>query len=263
MEAMRWKATSRRHGVPVLWLWIPRATRSTWRLQNLALRPKGRSAPASSLEHSRSWCTRRQSRSSSDTGRICYVGRMRRGIGIDFGTTNSAVAVADHNAHVTTEQFGRDGRELDTFRSILYFAAAEKGSGKRMLSYAGPEAIEHYIHSDHNGRLIQSIKSYLSDHSLRTTSLFGKNYRFEELVGYLLRSLKTEVSPVLDDAPGKVVVGRPVRFVGSKNAEDDEFALTRLREALALAGIHEVEFELEPVAAAYSYEARLPKNELL
>jgi len=188
---------------------------------------------------------------------------MRRGIGIDFGTTNSAVAVADHNAHVTTEHFGRDESKLDTFRSILYFAAAEKGSGKRMLSYAGPEAIEHYIHSDHNGRLIQSIKSYLSDRSLRTTNLFGKNYRFEEFVGYLLRSLKTEVSPILDDAPGKVVVGRPVRFVGSKNADDDEFALTRLREALALAGIHEVEFELEPVAAAYSYEARLPRNELL
>ena len=187
---------------------------------------------------------------------------MRRGIGIDFGTTNSAVAVADHNAHVTTERFGQNERELDTFRSILYFAAAEKGPGKRMVSYAGPEAIEHYIHSDHNGRLIQSIKSYLSDRSLRTTSLFGRNYRFEELVGYLLRSLKTEVSPVLDD-PGKVVVGRPVRFVGSKNADDDEFALTRLREALALAGIQEVEFELEPVAAAYSYEARLPKNELL
>jgi hypothetical chaperone protein len=197
---------------------------------------------------------------------VCYGGEMRRAIGIDFGTTNSAVAVADANALVTTERFGhgdgKDSKDLETFRSILYFAPGEKGSGKRMSAYAGPEAIEHYLHSDRNGRLIQSIKSYLSDRTLRTTSLFSRNYRFEELVAYLLRSLK-EASPLLEDVSGKVVVGRPVRFVGSKNADDDEFALTRLREALALAGIHDVAFEFEPVAAAYSYEARLNKNELL
>ena len=194
---------------------------------------------------------------------VCYGGEMRRAIGIDFGTTNSAVAVADANAQVTTEHFGHDGKDLETYRSILYFAAAEKGSGKRMAAYAGPEAIEHYLHSDRNGRLIQSIKSYLSDRSLSMTNLFGRNYRFGELVAYLLRSLKTAVSPLLDGTPGKVVVGRPVRFVGSRNAGDDEFALKRLREALALADIHDVEFEFEPVAAAYSYEARLNKNELL
>jgi hypothetical chaperone protein len=194
---------------------------------------------------------------------VCYGGEMRRVAGIDFGTTNSAVAVADANAQVTAERFGYgDRKKLETFRSILYFAPGEKGAGKRMSAYAGPEAIEHYLHSDRNGRLIQSIKSYLSDRSLRTTSLFSRNYRFEELVAYLLRSLK-ESSPLLEDVSGKVVVGRPVRFVGSKNAADDEFALTRLREALALAGIEGFEFEFEPVAAAYSYEARLNKNELL
>src|SRR5512142_2240832 len=160
---------------------------------------------------------------------------MRRAIGIDFGTTNSAVAIADENGQVTTQRFKFKDSELETFRSILYFAAAEKGSGKRMLSYAGPEAIYQYLHADHGGRLIQSIKSYLSNRTLSATNLFGRNYRFEELVAYLLRSLKTAAAPVLDGSPGKVVVGRPVRFVGSRNDEQDEFALKRLREALALA----------------------------
>jgi len=188
---------------------------------------------------------------------------MRRGIGIDFGTTNSAVAFADTNNRVTTAKFSHAGGELETFRSILYFAAADKGARKRMQSFAGPEAIEHYLHSDHNGRLIQSIKSYLSDRSLRTTSLFSRNYRFEELVGFLLRSLKDSASPGFNGSGGRVVVGRPVRFVGSNNNHDDEFALSRLREALAQAAIENVDFELEPVAAAYSYEARLFKDELL
>src|SRR5204863_9433452 len=132
-----------------------------------------------------------------------------------------------------------------------------------MLAYAGPEAIHQYLHADHGGRLIQSIKSYLSNRSLSATNLFGRNYRFEELVAYLLRSLKAGAAPLLDSANDKVVVGRPVRFVGSRNSEDDEFALKRLREALALAGIENVEFEFEPVAAAYAYEARLQKDELL
>jgi hypothetical chaperone protein len=188
---------------------------------------------------------------------------MRRAIGIDFGTTNSAVAFAGSNAEVQTKHFEFDGHEFDTFRSILYFAAAEKTSGKRMHAYAGPEAIHQYLHADHGGRLIQSIKSYLSNRSLSATNLFGRNYRFEELVAYLLRSLKAGSTPLLDRAGDKVVVGRPVRFVGSRNAEDDEFALKRLREALTLAGINDVEFEFEPVAAAYAYEARLQKDELL
>jgi hypothetical chaperone protein len=188
---------------------------------------------------------------------------MHRGIGIDFGTTNSSVAFADLNAKVATKRFTHDGQEFESFRSILFFAAAEKGFGKRMHAFAGPEAIHQYLQSDHGGRLIQSIKSYLSNPSLRATNLFGRNYRFEELVAYLLRSLKTTVSPLLDNRSSRVVVGRPVRFVGSKNSADDEFAITRLREALALADIHDVEFEFEPVAAAYSYEARLQGDELL
>jgi hypothetical chaperone protein len=187
---------------------------------------------------------------------------MPRAIGLDFGTTNSAVAIADDSS-VHTSQFHFEDQEFETFRSILYFAAAEKTSGKRMLAYAGPEAVHHYLHSDHGGRLIQSIKSYLSNHSLRATSLFGRNYRFEELVAYLLRSLKTAVSPLLDDKAGAIVVGRPVRFVGSKNAEDDEFAITRLREALELSGIHKIDFEFEPVATAYAYGSRLQQDELL
>lgn len=188
---------------------------------------------------------------------------MHRGVGIDFGTTNSAVAFADGNNRVTTAEFVYAGAELETFRSILYFAAADKGAGKRMRSFAGPEAIDEYLHSDHNGRLIQSIKSYLSDRSLGTTNLFSRSYRFEELVGFLLRSLKTGVSPRLDDVEGTVVVGRPVRFVGAKNKDDDAFALSRLLDALGQAGIDDVEFELEPVAAAFSYESRLHGDELL
>ncbi len=184
-------------------------------------------------------------------------------IGIDFGTTNSAVAVADHAGHVTTARYPSGDTDLETFRSILFFTPPQKGVRRELSAFAGPEAIDQYMHAEDGGRLIQSIKSYLANSSLKSTSLFGRSYRFEELVGYLLRSLKIASGKSGVPVGSKAVVGRPVRFVGAANPADDAYATKRLKEALAIAGITEVYFELEPVAAAYSYEANLKKDELL
>lgn len=184
-------------------------------------------------------------------------------IGIDFGTTNSTVAMADEFGHVTTARYPSGDTESETFRSILFFATPQKGMRRELFAYAGPEAIERYLHAEDGGRLIQSIKSYLASPSLKSTSLFGRSYRFEELVGYLLRSLKAAAGKSGIPIGTNAVVGRPVRFVGAANRADDAYATQRLTEALAMAGITEVHFEFEPVAAAYSYEANLRKDELL
>ena len=42
-----------------------------------------------------------------------------------------------------------------------------------------------------------------------------------------------------------------MRFVGAESEEEDDLAVSRLREAFMAAGFEEVEFELEPVAAAF------------
>ena len=188
---------------------------------------------------------------------------MEKIVGIDFGTTNSAVAVADRVGYVTTARFHYEDIDAETFRSILFFVPPSKSPRKPMGSYAGPEAIHHYLNDESGGRLIQSIKSYLSDPMLNSTNLFGRNYRFEELVAFLLRSLKSAAANSGLPIGTRAVVGRPVRFVGSKGPEDDAYAVSRLTEALSLAGISDVRFEFEPVAAAYSYEAQLSHEELL
>jgi hypothetical chaperone protein len=184
-------------------------------------------------------------------------------IGIDFGTTNSAVAMADKLGHVRTARYPSGDTESETFRSILFFAPPQKGMRRELSAYAGPDAIERYLHAEDGGRLIQSIKSYLATSSLKSTSLFGRSYRFEELVGYLLRSLKAAAGKSGIPIGTKAVVGRPVRFFGATNQADDAYATKRLTEALLMAGITEVHFEFEPVAAAYAYEADLRKDELL
>jgi hypothetical chaperone protein len=59
------------------------------------------------------------------------------------------------------------------------------------------------------------------------------------------------------------VAGRPVNFAHATSEEDNLFALDRLRKAFALAGLEDVDFVMEPVAAAYHYEASLNRDELV
>ena len=70
-------------------------------------------------------------------------------IGLDFGTTNSAIAVAGSDRQATLATFGRRLRR--SFRSILYFPAKERGSQQKTETQAGPDAINSYLEADTKG----------------------------------------------------------------------------------------------------------------
>lgn len=182
-------------------------------------------------------------------------------IGIDFGTTNSAIAIADKTTRsVSLAKF--DGA-AETFRSALYFDKEGQGVDRKLAVSAGPRAIEHYLRSDHEGRFIQSLKSYLPVRTLTATNILGHIYTFENLVAILAQHLKKGAECSLGSLAKHAVVGRPVRFASAESAEDEQFALTRLRSAFAAAGFEEVIFEYEPVAAAYFYESQLEHDEII
>jgi len=182
-------------------------------------------------------------------------------LGLDFGTTNSAIARRRPDGGAALARFG-DG--ATTFRSILYVDPDAPGPlGLPPCVSAGPEAVRAYVETGGRGRLIQSIKAHLGARSFTTTDLFGVRYRLEDLVGLLLRHLRAAAERELGPLGRAVVVGRPVRFAGARDADDEAFALARLRAALAQAGFDDVTFALEPVAAAASYRARLAREELV
>ncbi|MEO2236742.1 MAG: Hsp70 family protein, partial [Candidatus Poseidoniia archaeon] len=181
-------------------------------------------------------------------------------IGLDFGTTNSAIAVVDGDAAPRLAQFASDAGATPTFRSVLYF---ERGDDDRLESQAGPGAIERYLDSAAEGRLVQSLKSFLPMRDFVTTNVMGNSYRLEALIGLLLGHLRDAALAEFGDLDGPIVVGRPVRFAGAKTADDEEFALSRLRAAYWNAGFGDVVFEYEPVAAAYFYERDLDHDELV
>ena len=184
--------------------------------------------------------------------------------GIDFGTTNSSVALVTRDSQVELASFTFAGAETLSSRSVLYFEQLMSAGGvKRTHGLSGSAAIERYLDSDDKGRLIQSLKSHLTSRTLSGTEIFGRRHRLEELISRILSDLRKHAEKQFDRPVRHAVVGRPVRFVGSEGGEDDEFAVTRLREALEMAGFERVDFELEPLAAAYSYESTLDHDELI
>jgi hypothetical chaperone protein len=184
-------------------------------------------------------------------------------IGIDFGTTNSSVALARPGGHVELVSFPTATTPTESFRSILYLEQLKQAGRNSIKSFTGPAGIEHYLAAENKGRLIQSLKSYLPSRTLTGTEVFGRHYTVEDLVSRILSDLRAHAELHLDQPIRHATVGRPVRFVGSDSEDDDAFALERLRAAFLHAGFESVTFELEPIAAAYSYESTLDHDELI
>ena len=186
----------------------------------------------------------------------------RSAIGIDFGTTNSSLARAAGDA-VELVRFVSAGGSTESFRSVLYLEQHKKAGRRHVQSWTGPWAIEQYLEAEHKGRLIQSLKSYLPSRLLTGTEVLGRHYTLEDLISRMLADLRLHAERQFGVPVRQATVGRPVKFVGAENGEDEAYALGRLRHAFELAGWERVEFEMEPVAAAYAYESSLDHDELI
>ena len=184
-------------------------------------------------------------------------------IGIDFGTTNSSIAYANGSGEVQLAKFPYLGGLTDAYRSLLYLQRQKEGGVNILKSWTGPEAIEEYLSADMKGRLIQSLKSFLSSRNLHSTEVFGRRLTLEDLIARILRDLREKAEHQFGIKIRSAVVGRPVHFVGAENQEDDIYAEGRLRSAFDSAGYESVEFEMEPVAAAHYYESTLDHDELI
>ena len=105
-----------------------------------------------------------------------------------------------------------------------------------------------------------SLKSYLAQRSFTETRIFGRRWTLESLIALFLRELLAPFGPAL--AGARVVVGRPVRFVGasaSGEGAEDDLGEARLRAAFAAAGLPAVEVALEPAAAGQRFAAGIER----
>lgn len=209
-------------------------------------------------------------------------------IGLDFGTSNSGVAIYDGN-RVRVLPIDRQNVLPEVVKTILYI-------DRYYRSYIGQEAIELYYRHNINrlrryvkkwageidyrgadmhyvrdvyvfvdelkpGRLLQYLKTILrragTANSYTGTQIFERYYEVTDLVSAYLGVLKSRAEVLLGDQITGVTLGRPVKFADDLAA--DLQAEETLRQAAHMAGFKRVAFELEPVAAALFYEQSLDK----
>ncbi|MBX2798946.1 MAG: Hsp70 family protein [Myxococcales bacterium] len=168
-------------------------------------------------------------------------------LGIDFGTTNSAVAVLDGSG---TPRMLQLARGQPTQRTVIY--ADPEGN-----VHFGSEAFTAYLDNDLQGRFLRSLKAFLP-HDVPNTTLGRRSFSFVELVAAYLAFLMRRASDQLGQEVTSVVVGRPVQF--HADPDRDDFALTQLQAAIEAVGLPNVTLQLEPVAAAHRYEHALTED---
>ncbi len=172
--------------------------------------------------------------------------------GIDFGTTNSALAILDTETNEIVRMF--------TTPSLLFFPDAQ--NIKSAITYSvGQEAVERYVESRMQGRFMKSIKRVLPNKSFHDTKISGKKFKAEDLVAMVLQFLKKQADAFLGEDIRVAVIGRPVVF--DENPEKDKLAQDRLSKAARLAGFETFYFQLEPIGAAFTYERKIQQKELV
>ena len=207
-------------------------------------------------------------------------------VGMDFGTTNSGMAVYDGRS-VTVLPLDPANANPRVLRTALYLTNDQ-------TVHIGRTAVNQYFEQNIGrpvkmqkvwigeievygadmyyvtdayawvdvyspGRLLLSIKTSLRDADYPGTVVGQFYYSLENLIATYLTTTKARAERLLERELRQVVLGRPVRF--STNPEQDRLAQSRLLQAALRAGYEKVYFQYEPIAAAFNYETTIEKEE--
>ena len=209
-------------------------------------------------------------------------------LGIDFGTTNSGVGLFD-GEQVRVLPVDRRNKDASVVRTLLYLTRDDQvyigqaaidtyyeqniGRARRLTKKVVGEievvaAEMFFVRQVHvmvdeltPGRLFQSLKSGLKEAGFSGTDVFGRTFSLEELIALYLSELRERASEIVGQRITSVVLGRPVNF--GADASFNELAERRLRTAAELAGFEDIVFELEPIAAALSYQRTIERPQCI
>ena len=204
-----------------------------------------------------------------------------KGIGIDFGTSNSAIAVFDGSQLQMIEiepgartvptaiHLDRDYQTLTGSVAIKSYVEEnadrrveitakviaevdvemEDGEGENLKIYGAGE--------DHGlpGRLFLGIKRLLGKQNIIRLMVFDRPFRLVALITPILLSFRNAINAAIgrvDVAKHGIYMGRPVEFEGD-GAGKNSLATDRIQESSGYAQLGQVNFYPEPVAACLSF----------
>jgi hypothetical chaperone protein len=177
---------------------------------------------------------------------------MANACGVDFGTSNSTVGWVrpGHPSLLALE----DGKA--TLPSVVFFNADDE-----QVRY-GRAALADYLEG-YEGRLMRSLKSLLGTSLMDgQTEVAGRALPFRQLLAHFIGELRRRAQQQAGREFTSAVFGRPVYFVDD-DPQADRLAEDTLAEIALAAGFREIGFQYEPIAAAFDYESRIEKEELV
>ena len=172
---------------------------------------------------------------------------------IDFGTSNSAVAVPDGAALRLAPVEGA----YTTLPTAVFFNTDENTRG------FGLAALEAYI-DGFDGRLMRSMKSILGSPLAENSTDLGDGsaIKYTEVIAIFVDHLKRSAEASAGGPISRAVLGRPVFFVDD-DPRADQLAQQQLEAAARSVGLREIHFQYEPIAAAFDYESHLTEEGLV
>lgn len=199
------------------------------------------------------------------------------GYGIDFGTTNSSIAVAYSDHVEVIEVTTKDPVMSRAMPSTVYLhRSGDRSAGRQaveqylitgsrrtscarcdLVSYFNEVPLTDCLAYRPNGncpdaRILAGIKSDLADPGFTETHSWAQDFTLADLTSVVLRELKRRADEHTRSDIRKVVIGHPVAFMGSEG-EDFQvrqgLAIQRLASAAEKAGFEDVMFAPEPAAA--------------
>ena len=175
-----------------------------------------------------------------------------RSCGIDFGTSNSTVAIADAG---TARLLPLEG-DHQTLPSAVFWES--DGTAPEF----GRAAIAAYVRGD-DGRLMRGLKSTLGSALINDKTRVGNRaISFKDLLARFFGHMKAKLDAQTGGGIASVVLGRPVHFVDD-DAQGDANAQAVLEDIARATGCRDIAFQYEPIAAALQYEAGIAREDLV
>jgi hypothetical chaperone protein len=194
-------------------------------------------------------------------------------VAIDFGTSNSAVALPSRADRLRggDRAYGHEGAvrlvpledEHVTMPTAVFYRADTPAHQLEADRLYGRAAVAAYVEGI-DGRLMRSMKSILGSPLLdQSTDIgAGRAVRYRDVVTGYLRQLKRQAEAAAGHPISRAVLGRPVFFVDDDPARDAQ-AQAALAAAAQAVGFAEVAFQFEPIAAALDHESRIDTEQLV
>lgn len=159
-------------------------------------------------------------------------------LGIDLGTTNSAMAVYNIESGEDA-QIVKNIEGEDTTPSVVLFQSVDGKDEPLVGSLAKRQAVAFPEDT------VQYVKRYMGDPNWRFDSSSGNTYKSEEVSAIILKKLKSDAENVLGEDVSGVVITVPAYF--------DDARRVATKQAGKIAGFNVLRVLNEPTAAALSF----------